>query len=38
VLVKSDHWFVLGSAALASALREGLPALVNAGMEGKSSD
>ena len=32
MLVKSDHWFVLGSPALVSALREGLPELVNSSL------
>ena len=37
VLLKSDHWFVLRSSALASALREGLPALVGGAMVGRTT-
>ena len=33
VQLRSDHWFVLGSAALSEALRAGLPLLVH-GEEG----
>ena len=35
VQLRSDHWFVLGSAALSEALRAGLPMLLH-GEEGKA--